>query len=879
MELRDYQIHAVNQLRQSLLSGKKRIILQASCGAGKTHISAEIASCAVAKGKKVLFLVNRRDLIKQTAEKYIDFGIGDKIGLIMGNEDSHLSRPIQLATLQTYSRRLKLCDIETNRFFHDADLILYDECFVSGTKIDGIQIENLKIGDLVSSYNHNLDVIEKKPVVKIFKRKPESLCSITSSNNTKITCTKNHPIFSGGKYLRAVDLCVNMELLYYGANRKKDNGYGVHGILQYLRNADRNKEKQQKSSICMFGLSSEKAKRPSKKSSYKMCELWESCMVLWEDTISDIFGFCEAWCRDLFRVLCFRTKKTETNGSREEDSQIQQKIRIGKNEEKKSYVRSFNCKKNGRNKKKKQNITYRTCCENGERKACPNTTEKNSGCFGLGYGSISRDKRNKKEDERHSKCIQNRRCESKLKNRGRDRWRIALWKKKADRSKERVCIETTWVENIKIHEQTSDGKYGGMCPDGYVYNIEVEGNNNYFANGILVHNCHSANAPTYKEILDYYTGKTIIGLSATPMGANGTGLGKVFEEIVTCISMSSLVDKNYLVPAIHYAPSAPDLEGVKITAGDYNKKELGDRVNKPKLVGDILDNWLRLASDRQTIIFATNVKHSKYIKQTFEDRGIPTAHIDAHTKDEYRQNIYRGFENGTIQVLTNVGVACEGSDLPWASAVVIAKPTLQLARYLQMAGRGARPYPGKENFLLLDHAGCIERHGFCDEDIVWSLNGKKPAAKKAKKRKKEDKIFICEMCHHAFTGKRCKNCGNEVKGWGKKIETAEAELVKVKGADRKKFTADEKRNWYGMFEYYRREKGYAPGWTAHKYKEKIGVWPRGMDNVAPIHPTQEFKNYITYLAIKWTKSKRRENNGDASRGTKKNCSQQMALNL
>jgi len=495
MKLRDYQESAIQKLRASMAAGKKAVILQASCGAGKTLISADIAKRAIEKDKKVLFLVNRRDLVKQTLQKYQDYGLDP--GVIMAGFDSELSKPIQIASLQTYGRRLNFDDPLYNSWFHAADLVIYDEA-------------------------------------------------------------------------------------------------------------------------------------------------------------------------------------------------------------------------------------------------------------------------------------------------------------------------------------------------------------------------HSCNAKTYRKIIELYKeGSYLVGLSATPMRGDGTGLGEVFDDIVQCIPTAELIERGFLVPMTYYAPSKPDLDKIRTVAGDYDKKELGKRVDQPKLVGDIFDNWARLAGERQTIVFATNVKHSKHIRDHFRARGINIEHVDAHTNDETREQVYYDFENGNVQVLTNVGIATEGSDLPWASCIVIARPTKVLGRWIQMAGRGARPYNGKYDCILLDHAGCVEAHGFIEDDIEWSLEGKKPAARKTKRKEKQKKPLTCDECMYVFFGRKCPQCGTEVPDYGKKIETMEAELVKVKGCDRK-YTVEDKRRWYAMLLSYRLSKGYKQGWVAWSYRERFGVWPRGMDGINPRQPDVCFQNYMKHLVIKKAKERERE---------------------
>lgn len=374
---------------------------------------------------------------------------------------------------------------------------------------------------------------------------------------------------------------------------------------------------------------------------------------------------------------------------------------------------------------------------------------------------------------------------------------------------------------------------------------------------VIYDEAHSCNAKTYRKIIEMYKDSAyLVGLSATPMRGDGTGLGEVFDDIVQCIPTADLIEKGFLVPMTYYAPSKPDLDRIKITAGDYNNKQLGERVDQPKLIGDIYENWARLACDRQTIIFATNVKHSKHIRDHFRARGVNTEHLDAHSDDETREQVYYDFENGNVQILTNVGIATEGSDLPWASCIVVARPTKVLGRWIQMAGRGARPYDGKKDCILLDHAGCVEAHGFIEDDIQWSLEGKKPAARKQKRKEKQKKPLECRECRRVFYGNKCPDCGTEIEDYGKKIAAMEADLVKVKGRDRR-YSQDDKRAWYGMLRHYGHDKGYSSGWAKHKYRDKFGCWPKSVGGPLLI-PNREVLNYIKYHAIRWAKSKRKE---------------------
>jgi len=389
-------------------------------------------------------------------------------------------------------------------------------------------------------------------------------------------------------------------------------------------------------------------------------------------------------------------------------------------------------------------------------------------------------------------------------------------------------------------------------------NLDTLEYNPWFHNADLViyDECHASIARTRVGILNIYKKDSVIlGLTATPCRADGRGLGEVYQGIVSCSGVEELTELGHLVPVVYYGcKEMPDLKKIPIVAGDYNRKVLGQRVDKPKLIGDIYDNWARIAPDRQTVIFATNVKHSRHIQELFERRGISTEHIDAHTPQEERKDVIGRFRNGDVQVVTNVGVFSEGADFPWCDCVVLAKPSKSYARYVQMAGRGLRPYPGKENCIVIDHAGLIFNHGFLDDEVGWTLEGKEQAWKKQVVRKKEKKPLQCEECDAVFVGRVCPECGTAVKNYTKKIQTTEDELEQI-GKNKVKVTMEDKRRFYGMLEYKRREKGYAPGWTAHKYKSKFGVWPKGLKNQGAIPPDKAFNNYMKHLAIKWAKSK------------------------
>ena len=371
---------------------------------------------------------------------------------------------------------------------------------------------------------------------------------------------------------------------------------------------------------------------------------------------------------------------------------------------------------------------------------------------------------------------------------------------------------------------------------------------------VIIDECHRSISKSYQDILKMYDGKIIIGTTATPARADGRGLGEVYDSIVDVTGVKELTEQGFLSPARYFAPNQVDLSGVKTAMGDYIVKELDGKMNTTKLVGDIVQNWLRLAENRKTIVFAVNVKHSKALCEEFLKNGIPAEHLDARSTDDERDLVFEKMQRGDITVITNVALYQEGLDVPDVSCIVMARPTKSMGLYRQCLGRGLRPAQGKQDCLILDHGNVIEEHGLLDWPIEWTLDGKERAWKKPSKEKTE-KLVKCRACHHVFMGtKECPLCGTPVVSFGKKIATIEAELEEI-NAKEMKFSTGDKRQWFGMFRWQCREKGYSEGWAAHKYKEKFKVWPQGMNDVGCIPPTEEFRNYLRYLNIKWAKSK------------------------
>ena len=209
---------------------------------------------------------------------------------------------------------------------------------------------------------------------------------------------------------------------------------------------------------------------------------------------------------------------------------------------------------------------------------------------------------------------------------------------------------------------------------------------------VLVDECHLAMAPKILEILEHYAPKARIdGYTATPARQTGKGLGRFFTEIKHVTSVRQLIKDGFLAPCEYWGGATPDLQGIRVVRGDYEKKKLSDAC--VKLVGDAVDNWLRLASDRQTIVFAVDIAHCEMLAHKFTQVGIKAASLHVRLPQDQRDRLVRKVKAGEIQVLVNVSIASYGFDSPEVACVQICRPTKSIVLHLQMIGRGMRPKP------------------------------------------------------------------------------------------------------------------------------------------------------------------------------------------
>lgn len=384
---------------------------------------------------------------------------------------------------------------------------------------------------------------------------------------------------------------------------------------------------------------------------------------------------------------------------------------------------------------------------------------------------------------------------------------------------------------------------------------------------LIVDEAHRSLAPTYLELFDLYPNAVVLGLTATPIRSDGKGLGHVYEHMVRCPSIAELIRLGHLVQPRTFAPTIPDLTGIKVKRGDYDPRELERAMDRRSLVGDIVSHWFRLAMDRPTIVFASSVKHSIHLRDEFMRQGVSAVHVDGETLIKDRKRVIADLKIGKVQVVCNYAVFTEGFDEPSLSCCILARPTKNLGLYLQMAGRTLRPFTDKEDCIIIDHSGNVYEHGFVTDEHDWVLEeGKALNTTPAERQRKLDEKnpITCVKCCTVYTRQIvCPNCGHRPEKKGKFVESRSGDLMELRAekrrtAKKKVWTTEEKAYWYGQIKGYAEENGKSEGWVSHTFKSKFGVWPNYYRDVPAIPCKGEVAGYIRHRQIAYAKRMEKE---------------------
>lgn len=265
---------------------------------------------------------------------------------------------------------------------------------------------------------------------------------------------------------------------------------------------------------------------------------------------------------------------------------------------------------------------------------------------------------------------------------------------------------------------------------------------------VVVDEAHHAVAETWRAAIDHMSPRVVVGLTATPCRLDGTGLGEVFSQLVCGPSEEQLVAQGHLAPLRVRSPP-PDPE---------------DR--RPPVSPESLADWLasRRGEGVPAIAYLPTVGESRACAERLRAKGVPAHHLDGAMGRTERRRVLGALRAG--DVVCNVGVLTEGTDVPDVQIVAVGARYQSLALWRQVAGRAARPATGKAEGLVLDGGGNCWRHGHPQEDLRpwWTLAGAPPDRATREDAAGAVQIRQCHECWgwHPGPWLQCPACGWQV---------------------------------------------------------------------------------------------------------------------
>lgn len=265
----------------------------------------------------------------------------------------------------------------------------------------------------------------------------------------------------------------------------------------------------------------------------------------------------------------------------------------------------------------------------------------------------------------------------------------------------------------------------------------------------------------------FFTNAIGLGVTATPQRLDKRGLGShvdgVFDIMVQGPTSRWGIQQGFLSKYKIALPESDYETYLKAAneGSDFSKEAMIKAAQESHIIGDVVKNYIKFCNGKQAIVFASDISSGERIEKEFLSNTIKAKLLTGETPDNERLSALIDYQNKLIQVLINIDLFDEGLDVPGIDAVIMARPTMSLGKYLQCCGRGLRPHKDKPHMILIDHVGNVRRHGLPDTERRWTLD------RISKRSQKVNLIRICKnyMCNSPFDRilSVCPYCGEEDK--------------------------------------------------------------------------------------------------------------------
>lgn len=356
---------------------------------------------------------------------------------------------------------------------------------------------------------------------------------------------------------------------------------------------------------------------------------------------------------------------------------------------------------------------------------------------------------------------------------------------------------------------------------------------------ILIDEAHHALAKSYTRILDRFPNSYVLLFTATPVRTGRMQLDQIADDIIVGQSIKELTEQGFLAPFRYFQPPGDFDQSLlkRNSTGDYTVESMQEAMSA-KIFGHIVKQYKKIANGMQAVVYTYSVNSAIKIAAEFNLEGILAAEVDGTTNQLERDRIVSQFKNKKIKILVNVNLFTEGVDLPDVDCVIMARPTMSLALYLQFSMRCLNPRADKMA-IIIDHANNFKKFGYPDDDRDWK-KAVKTENKKSKSLLRNPGLstVTCEFCFAVINtveikDGKCPICGKSIRV-PKTKPVSDVDLIEAVRNRKnmiKKIVEDkvmlnvidktiEECNSFQELVAYGKLHGYKPGWAFYTAKRK-----------------------------------------------------------
>lgn len=252
----------------------------------------------------------------------------------------------------------------------------------------------------------------------------------------------------------------------------------------------------------------------------------------------------------------------------------------------------------------------------------------------------------------------------------------------------------------------------------------------------------------------------VIGMSATPyrigqgMITDGGLFTDIAHDLTSMENFNKLVADGYIAPLIAQKTKIElDTSNVAIQQGEFNKKQLQHEVDRAEITWKALQEFAYHAQHRRSgLLYASGIDHADHIASMMQQLGMPCVSVHSKQTDEYNDLALKAHERMELPFIVSYSKLTTGLDHPAVDIIGMFRPTMSVALWVQMLGRGTRIFEGKQNCIVLDFAKNAKRLGPINDPVLPRKKGDKVGAVPIK---------LCEACgvYHHIKAVVCEVCG------------------------------------------------------------------------------------------------------------------------